>query len=114
MNRNLRITRRKWRINGAALATGAVMLGMAGTAFAQALSLSGGADMVGQQAVSTLSTIGSWLEYSGLGFVTVATLVQGYKVVAKQHRWSDLGHVLLGGLIIGGAGTLAGIAMQHW
>ena len=86
----------------------------AGVAMAQALSLAGGADAVGQQAVSTLSTIGSWLEYAGLGSATIAVLIQGYKVMMKQHRWGDVGHVLLVAGIIGGASTLAGIFMRIW
>lgn len=86
----------------------------AGIAMAQSLSLSGGADAVGQQAVSVLSTVGSWMEYCGLGAATLAMLVQGYKVMAKQHRWADVGHVLLGAMMIGGASTLAGIFMRMW
>jgi hypothetical protein len=86
----------------------------AGVAAAQALSLAGGADVVGRQAVDTLSTIGSWLEYAGLGTATVAVLIQGYKVMMKNHRWSDIGHVLLGAGMIGGASTLAGIFMRVW
>lgn len=93
---------------------GLLLMLMSGAAAAQALNLGGGTDAVGQQAITVLSQVGSWLQYLGLAVVTIAVLVQGYKVMFKQHRWGDVGHVLLGAAFIGGAGTLAGIFMKIW
>ncbi|HEY8096972.1 MAG TPA: TrbC/VirB2 family protein [Methylobacter sp.] len=85
-------------------------LAASGAAFAQqALNLSQQNDAVSTQSVSLMSTIGSWLLYSGLGVVTICIMLQGYKMMFKKHEWSDVGHVFMGAVFIGGAATLAGI-----
>ena len=79
-------------------------------AFAQpALNLSQQTDAVQTQATSIMSTVGSWLLYSGLGVCTVAIMIQGYKMMFKKHQWSDVGHIFMGAVFIGGAAILAGI-----
>ena len=75
----------------------------------QALNLSQQTDAVQTQSISIMSTVGSWLLYSGLGVCTIAIMIQGYKMMFKKHQWSDVGHIFLGAVFIGGAGILAGI-----
>lgn len=90
------------------------MWAFAGVAMAQALNVGGGGGSVGQQGLSVLSLIGSILTYLGVGTVTCAVIVQGYKIIFKQHRWSDVGNVLVGAAFIGGASTIAGLLCQQW
>ena len=78
----------------------------------QGLQLTPQNDAVTAQGQSVMNTVGSWLLFFGLGTVTVCVMVQGYKMLFKKHQWSDVGHIFLGALFIGGAGTLAGIVFK--
>jgi hypothetical protein len=88
----------------------AMGLMLSGVAMADApLSLSQQTDAIATQGTSIMSTVGSWLLYAGLGVVTIAVMVQGYKMIFKKHQWGDVGHIFLGAVFIGGASVIAGI-----
>lgn len=77
-----------------------------------ALTISTTSDALTTQGVSMMSTVASWLTYFGIGTCTLAVLFQGYKVMFKSHRWGDVGHVLGGAIMIGGAATIAGLVFK--
>lgn len=81
-------------------------------AFADGLQLSEQNDAIAQQGNSLLNRIGSYLLFFGLSTVTICVMIQGYKMMFKKHQWNDVGHIFLGALFIGGAGTIAGIAFK--
>lgn len=54
--------------------------------------------------VQTLLTL---LRVISIGVVTIAIIFAGYQIAFAHKRFSDIAPVLIGGLIIGGAGEIA-------
>ncbi|MFV0679065.1 TrbC/VirB2 family protein [Ottowia sp.] len=46
--------------------------------------------------------------------VTIAVVFAGYQVAFAHRRMSDVAPILIGGLLIGGAGTIAGWFVSDW
>lgn len=59
-----------------------------------------------------LSTVAGWLEVAGIAIVTVALMWCGYKWLWDNADVRDLGKILFGSLLIGGAAEAAGILLS--
>lgn len=89
---------RSGRLGFAALAAmlGVALLAMPELALAQA------------QVNSTLQRVADLLTGAGILVVTIAIIWVGYKMIFAGARFSDVAHILIGAILIGGAGTFAG------
>jgi type IV secretion system protein VirB2 len=57
-----------------------------------------------EQAVIDLTTL---LTTIGIGIVTIAIMVAGYKMAFQAARFSDVANILIGGTLAGGAAALS-------
>lgn len=54
------------------------------------------------------------LRVASVSIVTIAVVFAGYQVAFAHRRLSDVAPVLIGGLLIGGAATIAGWFVGDW
>ena len=89
---------RSSRLGFAALAAmvGVALLAMPELALAQA------------QVNTTLQRVVDLLTGAGILVVTIAIIWVGYKMVYAGARFTDVAHILIGAILIGGAATIAG------
>lgn len=89
---------RSSRLGALALAVlvGAAFLLSPEAAFAQA------------QVNTVLTRVVTMLTGAGVLVLTVAIIWVGYKMIFAGARFSDVAHILIGGILIGGAATFAG------
>jgi type IV secretion system protein VirB2 len=60
---------------------------------------------------TALSNIQSILTGAGLAVVTLALSWAGYKMLWKGAQWDEISSIVIGAVVIGGAGTLAGLIL---
>lgn len=76
------------------------------------LIISGSAHAAGLTELNTLlSTVSGWLQVAGIAIVTLALMWCGYKWLWDNADVRDLGKILFGALLIGGAAEAAGILL---
>ncbi|GLS15934.1 hypothetical protein GCM10007935_33710 [Hydrogenophaga electricum] len=54
------------------------------------------------------------LKVISITVVTIAVVFAGYQIAFAHKRMSDVAPILIGGLLIGGAGTIAGWFVSGW
>lgn len=54
------------------------------------------------------------LKVASVTIVTIAVVFSGYQIAFAHKRLSDVAPVLIGGLLIGGAATIAGWFIEGW
>ncbi|QBM30640.1 TrbC/VirB2 family protein [Hydrogenophaga pseudoflava] len=59
------------------------------------------------QVNTVLSRVVTMLTGAGVLILTVAIIWVGYKMIFAGARFSDVAHILIGGILIGGAATFA-------
>ena len=74
-------------------------------AFAQAAN--GGFGDTGQKVCGFFGSINSILNMSSVAVVTAAVVFAGYQIAFAHKRIADVAPVLIGGVVIGGAGQVA-------
>ncbi|NVE00155.1 TrbC/VirB2 family protein [Massilia sp. BJB1822] len=62
-----------------------------------------------ERGTTVLNTIAKWMTGLGLVIVTIALMVVGFRMVFQAAEWKDVAPVFWGGVLIGGAGTLASL-----
>ncbi|WP_292938087.1 TrbC/VirB2 family protein [Noviherbaspirillum sp.] len=82
-----------------------LLLALAMPELAQAAGAGGGLD-VGKD---LLTQIASWLDGLGVLVVTIALMVVGFRMAFQAAEWKDVAPVFWGGVLIGGAATVAGL-----
>jgi type IV secretion system protein VirB2 len=60
------------------------------------------------QVNTVLTRVVTMLTGAGVLVLTVAIIWVGYKMIFAGARFSDVAHILIGGILIGGAATFAG------
>jgi type IV secretion system protein VirB2 len=78
-------------------AAAVIVLGFVNPAFAQL-----------QQATTVLTNVQTVLVGLGVVVVTIAILWAGFKMVFQHHKWSEIAHIVMGAIFIGGASAIAG------
>ena len=68
----------------------------------------------GKKACTFISNIHSILNLMSVTVVTVAIIFAGYQIAFAHKRLSDVAPILIGGLLIGGAATIAGWFVNDW
>jgi type IV secretion system protein VirB2 len=92
-----RQTKRALKATGVALFTGAVM---ASPAFAQF-----------QQATTVMNMVQTVLVGLAVTIVTIAIMMAGFKIIFQHAKVSEVSHILIGGILIGGATGLASLVV---
>lgn len=54
------------------------------------------------------------LKVASVSIVTIAVVFAGYQIAFAHKRLSDVAPILIGGLLIGGAATIAGWFVNDW
>lgn len=54
------------------------------------------------------------LKVASISIVTIAIVFAGYQIAFAHKRLSDVAPILIGGLLIGGAATIAGWFVNDW
>jgi len=76
---------------------------------ALAMSVSDSAFAQFTQATTMLTTVSSWMTSVGVIIVTIALMFVGARMVFQAAQWKDVAPVFWGGVLIGGASTVAGL-----
>lgn len=63
------------------------------------------------KATTLLTEVSTGLTALGVIVVTIAILFVGFRMIFRNAQWADLAPIFWGGLLVGGAATLAGALM---
>jgi type IV secretion system protein VirB2 len=63
------------------------------------------------KAQSIMDEVSTGLIALGLVTVTIAVMFVGFRMIFRAAQWADLAPVFWGGLLVGGASTIAGAFM---
>lgn len=91
-------------LNAIIMCTILCLIAVPDLAFAQA---AGGFGDTGQKVCGFFGSINSILNMSSIAVVTAAVVFAGYQIAFAHKRIADVAPVLIGGVIIGGAGQVA-------
>lgn len=62
---------------------------------------------IGRSAKTIMENILSWLRDLSIVAFTVCIIWAGYKMAFQGATWSDIAHIVIGGVLVGAAGTIA-------
>lgn len=65
------------------------------------------------KAKSLIDTFRDFLEEIGVAVITIAVIVAGYKILFQGQTFREVSPILIGGIIIGSAATIAGAFAPH-
>jgi len=66
---------------------------------------------IGENATTLLGQISTWLRGLGIVIITIALMVVGFRMAFQAAEWKDVAPVFWGGVLVGGAGAIAGVIM---
>lgn len=101
MNNQTRTEIRQWAV---ALLMSCLLMAIAVPSMAQGLGTGGSTGRV-TGIVQNFQTI---LYSCSVLIVTIAFIWVGYKMIFQHAKWGEVAHIVIGGLIIGGAASFAG------
>lgn len=61
------------------------------------------------KATTLLNTFLSWLTGIGVAVITIAVMIAGYKILFQGQTFREVAPILIGGILIGSAATIAGV-----
>lgn len=62
-----------------------------------------------EKATSLINKFSSWLTSIGVAVITIAVMVAGYKILFQGQSFREVAPILIGGILIGSASSIAGI-----
>lgn len=62
-----------------------------------------------EKATSLINKFSGWLTGIGVAVITIAIMIAGYKILFQGQTFREVAPILIGGILIGSASSIAGI-----